>query len=137
MACPDLWLDQGLKGVPWPGGPHSGTSPRQCLQLCNEFGTCQGFDVIYREESDDCDCMLRENRALPEVCKVGGVGGDALEAWKSFGFDITGVTKMAAANRYQLIERAVPRHMNCTKWMEELIEKLQEPGATQSIKDLP
>lgn len=137
LACPDMWLAKGIRGVPWPGGPHSGVSPRECLMLCNNDDTCQGFDIAYYADSDHADCVLRDGRANIQACAGGGIHGPALLAWGKLRIDLGVVTKVASANRYQLIEPAMPRSMNCSQWRQDLESKLRQPGAALSLQELP
>ncbi|CAL1134209.1 unnamed protein product [Cladocopium goreaui] len=135
ISCPHLWIESGLKGVEWLGGPGSGTSPTACLKLCNQRPHCQGFDFVYRESSQTADCVLRSGRAEDEECNVGGVEGAAMEPWLQIG-GTNLVTKVGAANRYELIEKIVERQMNCSEWREELAEKIRKAEIT-SLQDLP
>ncbi|CAE7772617.1 KTR4 [Symbiodinium sp. CCMP2456] len=122
ISCPDLWLENGLRGVPWQGGPGSGTSPKDCLQLCNGEGLCQGFDFVYYSSTQTADCVLRHERATSKVCQTGGVAGAAMEAWSQIGLDSSLVTQVGAANRYQIIERTAQRQMDCSAWREASVE---------------
>lgn len=136
ISCPDLWLENGLRGVPWQGGPGSGTSPKDCLQLCNEEGLCQGFDFVYYSSTQTADCVLRHERATSKVCRTGGVAGAAMEAWSQIGLESSLVTKVGAANRYQIIERTAQRQMDCSAWREEMKQRIRT-ATIDSLQDLP
>ncbi|CAE7251975.1 unnamed protein product [Symbiodinium natans] len=115
LICPKLWLESGLTGVPWPGGPGSGTSPKDCLRLCNGDSSCQGFDFAYSSSTQTVDCLLRHGRASSKVCEAGGIEGAALAAWIQLGSDSALITQVGAANRYELTEKSVRRPAQCTK----------------------
>ncbi|CAK9011767.1 unnamed protein product [Durusdinium trenchii] len=134
VSCPHLWYADGLEGVEWRGGPGSGTSPIACLKMCNSLPDCQGFDFVYRDLSQNCDCVMRMGRAFDEECHGGGVQGDAMAPWLPV--SEPGATLLGAANRYQIIERMVERQMNCSLWQEEIAERIRRADV-ERLQDLP
>lgn len=122
LLCPDQWTNIGLTGVPW---LESDSSPRPCLELCNEVN-CEGFDLVFYAETSTADCYIRRVRASPDVCIGGGPEGDAGASLRSFGAVHGTISILGATNRYQVVERNLNRSFSCTEWRSQLRAKLEE-----------
>ncbi|CAJ1442711.1 unnamed protein product [Effrenium voratum] len=102
--------------------------PQAAAKPLGQNWTRDGFDYVFRENLGTADCMLRDGRASKEACHLG------IEPWAQL--EVTEVTQFGAANRYELIERNVERHMNCSQWREEINEKLHKVGGAKRLEDL-